>query len=93
MFLVIFCQIKSLKDSNIFVEFYDKRYTVEKSDLFKDFPRLSLNLMKGQRIALYLDITQYILLPQVSNCVEDQNYSFMKCTRVDIFIRFSTINI
>lgn len=48
--------------TNIFVEFYDKRYTVEKSDLFKDFPRLSLNLMKGQRIALYLDITQYILL-------------------------------
>ena len=72
------------------IDFYDKNYFVEKSEQFKDFPRHTMALKSGRRYAGLLDITLHDLLPEVSKCNDDDDYSFLVCTRVCITKR--TVN-
>ena len=70
------------------IDFYDKNYFVEKSEKFKDFHTMALK--SGRRYAGLLDITLHDLLPEVSKCNDDDDYSFLVCTRVCITKR--TVN-
>ena len=64
------------------IEFYDKKNFFEKSEQYKDFPRTQIVMKAKMRYTAFLDITHTILLPEVSKCSNDENYSFLKCTRV-----------
>ena len=68
------------------IEFHDKNYFVEKSEQFKDFPRHTMVLKSGLRYTGFLDITLHVLLPEVSNCKDDDDYSFLECTRVCTYV-------
>ena len=65
------------------LSFHDKKYFVENSERLKDFSRLFISLENDKRFSVFLDITLYSLLPEVSRCNDDKEYSFLKCTRVN----------
>ena len=64
------------------VEFQDKNNKLEKSSNMKTYPRVIIPMEEGQSLYVFLGIAEYNLLPEISKCNSDPQYSFAQCTRV-----------
>ena len=67
---------------SVLVELHDRNYFLEKSHNMVDFPVSTTTLRDQEAKEIFIVITEYNLLPDESHCNDDQNYSFLKCTKV-----------
>ena len=80
--------------TRVMVEFQDKNNNIEKTSNMKMYPKVILPMEEGENLYVFLDIAEYNLLPEISKCNSDPQYSFAQCTRVSYF-NFSvfTVNV
>ena len=64
------------------LELHDNKFYSEASEQYVDFKRVSLALDKGFKKMIWLKIEQNILLPELSDCNNDEDYSFLICYKV-----------
>ena len=67
---------------SVLVELHDRNYFLEKSHNMVDFLVSTTTLRDQEAKEIFIVITEYNLLPDESHCNDDQNYSFLKCTKV-----------
>ena len=73
----------SFPDSDDYaLNLHDKKFFIENSERYKDYKWLQKFLHKNQYQSLFVDITLIILLPEVSGCNSDKEYSFLQCSKV-----------
>ena len=68
--------------TRVMVEFQDKNNNIEKTSNMKMYPKVILPMEEGESLYIFLDIAEYNLLPEISKCNSDPQYSFAQCTRV-----------
>ena len=73
-------------NSSLELALYDKKYSVEKSSNMVDFMREIIGVERGQNVLVFIKITEYHLLPETSGCIDEEDYSFLKCTRVGFLV-------
>lgn len=64
------------------IDLHDRQFYCEGSKQFVDFKRVQVKLENGFKRIIWIKIEQTILLPEISNCNSDENYSFLQCSKV-----------
>ena len=65
------------------IDFHDRNHYIEASEQYEDFQRPSVVLAKGTRVYMHLKAEKIVLLPEVSNCNDNKDYSFLNCVKVN----------
>ena len=71
---------KSSPGASVQIQIHDPRFFLDHSEKLKDFPAVRLELRKGKKYTLNLDIVEYqILDTEKRRCQQDRSYSFRAC--------------
>ena len=84
-----YLQISLPRDGRYAIDFHDKNHYIEASEQFEDFQRPAIYLDKGNILFMHLKVEKVVLLPEVSNCNDNKDYSFLNCVKVNMsFIHY-----
>ena len=64
------------------IDLHDRHFYMDFSEQFVDFQRVQVKLENGFKKMMWIKIEQTILLPELSDCNTDEQYSFLRCSKV-----------
>ena len=64
------------------IDLHDQKFYIERSEQMMDFQRINVLLYSCEKVTISMSIEQIVLLPEVSSCNNEKDYSLMKCTKV-----------
>ena len=82
---------QSYPGASVQIQIHDPTFFLDHSEKLKDFPAVRLQLQKGKKYTLNLDIVEHQLLDtEKRRCQPDRSYSFRACIQVKdkIIVRY-----
>ena len=66
------------------IDLHDRNFHMDFSEQFVDFQRVQVRLENGFKKMFWIKVEQIVLLPELSECNNHEDYSFLGCSKVMI---------